>query len=106
MLSLAELKKMVGSDPHDLADAIQAPEVPPDERVRLLLDAFEDSPSYGILMYLKHEFDSADHHLRAHILERFLSYSKATTRASSVRSAKTVAACAEPKYLGRGVRGG
>lgn len=73
-MDYSELKKRVGDDPYDLAAAIQSECVSAAERIPALFEAFEDLPSYGMVMYLKWEFDEAPEGLRTEILTRFLRY--------------------------------
>jgi len=67
------LKEKVGDDPHDLAAEIQIDSIPAALRVAMLFEAFEDLRSYGMVMYLKHEFDAGDAELRTGILSKFRS---------------------------------
>lgn len=73
-MNYLELKQRVGDDPHDLAAEIQVDSIPAEARVATLFEAFEDLRSYGMVMYIKHEFDAAGEGLRADILSRFRHY--------------------------------
>ena len=73
-MDLQALKARVGDDPHRLVDEISTLHPPGAERVAALFEAFEDSPSYGILMYVSFEYLDAPVELRSAILERFRGY--------------------------------
>jgi len=82
----ATLKARVGGNHHDLAAEIDALVLSPGEKLRLLLDAFDDQQVYGVLMYVKHLYDEAPSEIGRDLFQAYGAYlaSSDTTKAEQV----------------------